>query len=519
MAPSEPFRELVEQHAVTAMLCQQRLLRLTGEEAAWSADLDEGRFTIGSWRFRADVLGTESSASGAWLWSWANPSLRPEQTLSAGLLWQLGTRYGVPELAAEGEVPLSAIDAHLAGIAGVGEASADGYYVGPDGERAVVFLVRHPGLADAPFTPVDLLGAMNALTVGGLPFDTAAALEAFAAAPLEGFSVTTERRQIRLGGPGGSAAIFELDRRGRVKHATFASADAVPPPPLDDDADDADEDEGLVDVGVLTVPADGRLGVLDPYLVVDGLGAGTLPTDAFAGTHRVAVALHEDPAGGERVELAYVLLDPDAEAVTWQPVGDALVDSGVVAFVSGPALAALEGGGVPPELDAALAASARPTWEHAALDGLVAVSCGLGDGEARVLFGFDADDRLVRVGIDCLSGWELDELDETGDHDVVAEAAPGDTPGPGLQRALLLAGALGGAPDPENVVLLPPAANRALARLDRRLLAATAASEVDVTGHVLPEYDDPTFVPSRIRVLADGPDPFDETITVTTLAG
>lgn len=496
MPASDALRELVEQHALAVLVRQARAERVG---AALSL------------RYRIDVLG-RTLPGGGWRWAWADDRWRTDETLSASLLWQLGTRYGIAELVAE-EVAAEVPAAWLA-VVGAGEASAEGFRHAPDG---TVRLVRHVDVADAPFVAADLIAGLEALrTLDGV--DAEAVLDAFAEGGLDEYAVELGRRSAEIAGPGG-VAVVELDRRGRIKRVGFEAEDAVPPP---DDAvgavpgvaaDEVEEQEALLDVGVLTVPAGERLAVLDPFVAVPGFATGTLPTDAGAGgTHRVVVTLHEDPAGGERVELAYVLLDPDAEPVTWQPVGDVLVDSGVVAFATADAAIRCEHQGPPAGLGAALAATTQPTWEHGAADGLVAFSAGLGDGEVRVLFGFDREDRLVRIGIDCLSGWELDELEGL---EPAEEASPGDTPGPGLQRAYLLAGALGGAADDENVVLLPPAANRALAALDRRLLVATAGSETDVVGQVTPEYDDPSYVPSRIRVVAtDGPDPFDITLEI-----
>jgi hypothetical protein len=233
---------------------------------------------------------------------------------------------------------------------------------------------------------------------------------------------------------------------------------------------------------------DGRLTVCDPLLAVVPEAVDPLPGGLPPGEHEVEVLLVADPAGGERVQTAYLFVG-EGEAVEWEPAGTVPVDSGVVCFAEPGAALTLVGGGeeMLGPLQASLARSASATWEHAEMGGVVAFTPGFGDGVLQVFWGYDAEETLASVVIECLPDERL--------------ADPG-SPGRGLQHAFLAPALFGVELTPENLVPLPPAANRALAAVERRVVRALVDGR-DVELEVGPEYaSDEDRVPVRVHVRA-----------------
>ena len=231
-------------------------------------------------------------------------------------------------------------------------------------------------------------------------------------------------------------------------------------------------------------PAGGRLAVCDPFLLVEADLPEPLPGALPAGRHEVAVALVADPDGGARVETAYLFVG-DGEPEEWESVGAVPADSGVLCFGTPEAVRGLaeERTTTLDDLDRALTANGAQTWEHAKLDGLVAFSSGFGDGLFEVFWGYDADERLAAVAVECLAEEELEA----------------ERPGPGLQHAFLLAAALGGEPVPENVVPVPPQMNRQLTTTERAIVRTLLGGK-EVEFEVTPVYEGESRVPAHVEI-------------------
>jgi hypothetical protein len=245
---------------------------------------------------------------------------------------------------------------------------------------------------------------------------------------------------------------------------------------------------------------DGRLTVCDPLLAVVPEAAEPLPGGLPPGEHEVEVLLVDDPAGGERVQTAYLFVG-EGEAVEWEPAASVPVDSGVICFAQPGAAQTLVGGGeeMLGPLQAALARSAAPTWEHAAMGGVIAFSAGFGDGVLQVFWGYDAEETLAAVVIECLPDAALTD--------------PG-SPGRGLQHAYLAPALFGVEGSAENVIALPPEANRALSAVERKVVRALVEGH-DVELEVGPEFaSDDDRVPVRVHVRAAGSAGIDEMVEV-----
>ena len=78
---------------------QQRAGSLVTRRREWFINFETGLLHLGPERFPFQVLGTESTPSGTWLWSWANGSIYNEDTLKlADRLCDLGAEWGLKAL-------------------------------------------------------------------------------------------------------------------------------------------------------------------------------------------------------------------------------------------------------------------------------------------------------------------------------------------------------------------------------------------------------------------------------------
>jgi len=513
----DPLALLLEEHLLAALLGQMRLEAQLGEEFDWSLDGTANRVTVGPFGDAIDVVGTERPGEdGGFVWAWADNGLPDAQVASSVALQAIGARRGVAELVTE-QLPPGTLDADLIGLLASGVTGADGYFVGEVEDLHVVLLLRDDRLRTQPLPPGALNAALDVLASSELPLDHRRAVRSFLArAPqdVDG-EIGTSGARVRL--PGGQVVLVAFDpERGRIARHSVADAgaqDAFPGSeepfalgaPLD--AEDDAGGEHVVTLGTIDV-ADGRLLVCDPLLVAGPGQVQPLPGALPRGEHTVELALVPDPAGGERVQTAYVFVG-DGAPVEWEPAGTVLVDSGVLAFATPDAVDRLGAGGdeALAALEQALAASAAPTWEHASADGLHAFSPGFGDGELEVFWGYDEDETLVCVAVDCLPEWQVAE-----------QRAHGGSPGRGMQRGYLIAALLGTARTPENAVPVDPPTNRALAAVERRIVRGLLAGhELEVT--VEPEHateDERDTVPVRVRFsVAGGPDPFSAAVDVS----
>lgn len=496
---SPQLAALLEEHLVVALVKQARLQRVLGDEDhGWSADLRENRLQLAPGAvYPIDVLGTESHANGTFLWAWANPSFSESQRASALKLRKVGRDRRIRELVEDGEVPAAEMEASLACLLGVGAVGADGYFVAEREEADVAFLLHDERLRTEPYHVLDLAFAMH--RVIGAPVGHRRAVEAFAAAPFDGFTAEVGDPTIVFSHRDGHVEM-DFDELGRL---TDLRVEAQPPegaggpvapipiayeagPPAAGDP----EPEDTETVAVL-VHAGGPIVVCDPFHVYAAATPPPLPGGLPAGEHDVDVALVDDPAGGRRIELAYVFVS-DGEVAEWHDAAVVPTDSGLVCFGTPEAVRGLADEARLLRLEAALREHAQDTWTYAKLDGVVVVSAGVGAGECVLSWGYDGDEELVCLVAELILDGDLEPA-EPG-----APAAAG-APGRGLQRATM-APVFVAEPDPRNVIVVTPAAAWRLAIVIRRFVEQAFGGEIDL--EVVPEYEGDSPVP--VRIVLDG---------------
>jgi hypothetical protein len=209
------FTELLTEHVATATARQLALADLL-EERDWRLDLTTGTARFGDdLQYPIQVLGTESTHDGTWLWGWANEAsgLDPRVLRLGAWLRDYGTRAGVPELT-EAEQPLRSDDhGHRLALVASG-LSGRCYYRGPyDGGAVYFHLENTPPAVDGPVDPERALTVINHVLMA-FPLPHRAMFGAFLRQ--QGWAVRDEPDAIAARHGSGSEIRLELDHAGRV---------------------------------------------------------------------------------------------------------------------------------------------------------------------------------------------------------------------------------------------------------------------------------------------------------------
>ena len=175
------LQDLITRHGAASLDKQDALADLIGERG-WGADLSTGQITFGDdYAFPIQMLGTESFASGTWLWGWANeashipePLLRASQQVRA-----YGEQHGVAEFV-QAQYELDEVGGHLPAMIASGLCNADAYYRGPYGQGAAFFLLTAPALREPSASSVVRIPRIFNTFIGQFDCDHRAALTAYA---------------------------------------------------------------------------------------------------------------------------------------------------------------------------------------------------------------------------------------------------------------------------------------------------------------------------------------------------
>lgn len=122
---------------------QLHFSEMIGDED-WNYDLAAGLLSFGNkCLWHAQLLGTESDATGTWLWAWANTESNiPTHLLVASLaLKAYGELHGHAELTTP-QVPLNHVDGHTLALLASGVCEADAYYRCPYEGGALFVLIK-----------------------------------------------------------------------------------------------------------------------------------------------------------------------------------------------------------------------------------------------------------------------------------------------------------------------------------------------------------------------------------------
>jgi uncharacterized protein DUF6882 len=218
--PTTTFEGLLAEHAGASMAKQQALVELLGD-APWTVDVAAGVADFGpGHRYPIQLLGTEATASGAWLWSWANERAHiPRSALAAGeRLRALGEERGVAELARP-TFRLPPTGGHLLALVAAGVCAADAYWRGAFDGGAVYFLLFKTPLAARPPLPVPRVVAILTQALTAFDVDHRTTAEAFLRS--QGFGLHEERGALRAWRPDGDTLTVRFDEAGRLATVQF----------------------------------------------------------------------------------------------------------------------------------------------------------------------------------------------------------------------------------------------------------------------------------------------------------
>jgi hypothetical protein len=189
---------------------------------AFEADLTRGTVTFGSeLTVRAELVGTEATDPGSWMWVWANPSGFPDPVTGAARHARgYGEQNGVAELTTA-EVPLDGAPVgYRLTVVTCGLAGGYAFYPAPAAPGTTAYLLLDsPALALPPVRLTRVLTVLTAVTASGQVQDWRRALHTYAGQ--RGLEVRPDDRGIELVHAGGEGSIrVDLDQLGRVANIT-----------------------------------------------------------------------------------------------------------------------------------------------------------------------------------------------------------------------------------------------------------------------------------------------------------
>lgn len=148
---------------------QSCLSDLVGEDY-WSVDLAAGLIYFSDrYQWHVQLLGTESAASGTWLWAWANTESNiPAHLLAASLaLKAYGEQHGIPELTTP-QLPLDQIDGHTLALLASGICEANAYYRCPYEGGALFVLIMDENFPKRTDPPLQRVATVFPQTIASL---------------------------------------------------------------------------------------------------------------------------------------------------------------------------------------------------------------------------------------------------------------------------------------------------------------------------------------------------------------
>ena len=211
------FEQLFDTYVLGSAEQQEHAQEVVGDRP-FEADLSRGTVGFGpELTVRAELIGTEATGPGSWMWSWANPGGFGEHVTGAARhARDYGRREGVEELTAA-ELPLAGAPVgYRATVVTCGLAGGYAYYPAPaDPGTTAYLLLDSPALALPPVRLTRVLTVLTAVAASGQVRDWRRALHTYGGQ--RGLEVRPDDRGLELAHPGGEGTIrVELDPMGRV---------------------------------------------------------------------------------------------------------------------------------------------------------------------------------------------------------------------------------------------------------------------------------------------------------------
>jgi hypothetical protein len=210
------FQDMFDSYALGSAEHQEHAQEVVGDKP-FEADLQRGTVTFGSeLTVRAELIGTEATGPGSWLWSWANPGgFGDHLTAAARNARGIGEREGIAELTT-GELPLQGAVGYRTTVVTCGLAGGYAFYPATAAPGTTAYLLLdHPALAFPPVRLSRTVTVITALVASGQVADWRRALHTYAGQ--RGLEARPDERGVELVHHGGQGSVrVEIDQLGRV---------------------------------------------------------------------------------------------------------------------------------------------------------------------------------------------------------------------------------------------------------------------------------------------------------------
>ena len=224
---------------------RRRAIRPIAGDRKWWLDADAGALVIGTARYPAQYLGSESWDTQDWTWAWSNHAgLPPALLADAGRCRELGVKLNIRAFSRPAFPRKDIPAAYLAAIA-CGLAGGDGWYAGITNTRrgpgpatgigVNYFVIHDPALRKEDRSPKNIIATFSAV-VQVDPVDERATWIAYLTA--KGYTIENHDDSAgflsRGTSPEGGLVVGRFDAQGRA--INLAAPGDRPRPPPDDTA-------------------------------------------------------------------------------------------------------------------------------------------------------------------------------------------------------------------------------------------------------------------------------------------
>lgn len=213
---TDAFDQLFDAFVLSSAERQEHAQEVVGGRP-FEADLQRGSVSFGpELTVRAELIGTEATGPGSWMWSWANPGGFGEHiTGAARYARDHGERTGVTELTTA-ELPLDGTPVgYRLTVVACGIAGGYAYYPAEAAPGTTAYLLLDsPVLAMPPVSLPRVMTVLTAVTASGQVRDWRRALHTYGGQ--RQLEVRPDDRGVVLAHPEQGTIRVDLDQSGRV---------------------------------------------------------------------------------------------------------------------------------------------------------------------------------------------------------------------------------------------------------------------------------------------------------------
>lgn len=212
------FETVFLQHIARSWDKQKTLGELIKDSPRWDFDMEMGVLSFaGSYGFKVQLLGSESTRSETWMWAWANKASNiPPNLLKSALAVRKFGEINQVEALTKPQFPLGEkINGATLAMVACGICRANGLYRGPYEGGAMLLLIQDNDYPRRTYDPIQRIAHIFPQLIATVPFsDHRTALYHYCQS--YGLAVQSEPQELVALAKDGAALQATFDAQGRL---------------------------------------------------------------------------------------------------------------------------------------------------------------------------------------------------------------------------------------------------------------------------------------------------------------